>query len=89
MQDLHFPITIILARCQFCKYEVQPQGTTTAQMDAWRRGELIQNALPHLPAGDREVLISGMCGDCMDEMFPDVDDEGEEDPWITKACDTF
>lgn len=44
----------------------------------WQYGELIQNAFPSLTVADREVLISGTCDKCFDEMFW-VDDEGEEE----------
>ena len=46
---------------------------------AWQSGELIQDALSELDADDRELLISGTCGKCFDEMFPEVDDD--EDIW--------
>lgn len=38
---------------------------------AWKRGGvLIQSALSYLEPGLRELLLSGFCGDCFDEMFP-------------------
>jgi hypothetical protein len=37
----------------------------------WKEGELIQNALPYLKAGERELLISGTCDSCWDKMFGD------------------
>ena len=36
---------------------------------AWRNGKLIQDALPQLPAEDREFLISGLCPKCWDKLF--------------------
>jgi hypothetical protein len=39
--------------------------------EAWRNGELIQNAMPYLTADQREILISNICGDCFDLMFPE------------------
>jgi len=39
----------------------------------WQRGGFIQHALPELSAEEREMLISGICPDCWDNMF------GEED----------
>jgi hypothetical protein len=39
--------------------------------EAWRNGELIQNAMPYLTADQREILISSICGDCFDLMFPE------------------
>lgn len=41
---------------------------------AWRKGKLIQQALPYLSADDHELMISSICKDC----FPS-DDEDEED----------
>jgi len=43
----------------------------------WHNGEgFIQDLMPYLSTGERELLISGTCGRCFDEMFPeDVDIE--------------
>ena len=38
-------------------------------VEAWRDGELIQNAMPYLDANQREMFISGVCGDCWKKMF--------------------
>ena len=35
----------------------------------WQNGKLTQNAFPYLSASEREMLISGVCGDCWDNMF--------------------
>lgn len=37
----------------------------------WQGGELIQNAMPYLSADERELLISGICGTCWDELLED------------------
>ena len=49
----------------------QPQHieARTADLDAWIGGELIQVAMPYLSADEREILISGVCGTCFDNMF--------------------
>lgn len=37
----------------------------------WISGSVnIQRAMPHVPKEERELLISGTCGECWDEMFP-------------------
>lgn len=36
---------------------------------AWQNGSLVQNAFPNLFAEDREVLISGICRDCQNNIF--------------------
>jgi hypothetical protein len=39
------------------------------QLRRWESGELIQNAMPNLPAPDHELFISGTCGVCWRELF--------------------
>tara|TARA_B100000749_G_C18156894_1_gene354210 strand:- start:253 stop:459 length:207 start_codon:yes stop_codon:yes gene_type:complete len=36
----------------------------------WEGGAAIQDALDYLTADERELLISGTCGACFDNMFP-------------------
>lgn len=37
----------------------------------WKRsGEFVQNAFPELTAGQRELLLSGICEKCWGELFP-------------------
>lgn len=39
---------------------------------AWyNRGVLIQSAMPSVPAEDREMMMSQICGKCFEEMFAD------------------
>jgi hypothetical protein len=40
----------------------------------WQAGEFIQDALPELSCDERELLISGTCGTCFDELFPSEDE---------------
>jgi len=60
--------TIVAVDCIRCK-ETQHITTKTEDLDSWENGELIQNAMPYLTADDREILISGICGTCFDNMF--------------------
>ena len=39
--------------------------------DDWKSGKLVQKAFPYLKAGERELLISGLCEDCFDKLFED------------------
>lgn len=48
-------------------------------MQAWKRGELIQNAFPMLSPADREFLMSGITPEEWDEMFSDEDFQESED----------
>lgn len=55
---------------------------------AWQKGTLLaQEAFPYLNVEDREMLISGICPDCWERMFPtekwwsEEDEEEEETDW--------
>ena len=39
----------------------------------YKHGPLIQRAFPNMSADDREILTSGMCGECFDQMFEEED----------------
>lgn len=55
---------------------------TEEQLTAWRNGELIQNAMPHLSADEREFLISGIAGDEWDAEFNEQPEDLYEDPYF-------
>ena len=42
---------------------------TEEQMEAWRSGELIQKAMPHLSDDDREFIMTGITPDEWDNMM--------------------
>lgn len=42
---------------------------TEAQLLAWQNGRLIQDAMPHLSADDREFLMTGITPEEWDAMF--------------------
>lgn len=42
---------------------------TLEQLDHWRSGELIQNAMPHLSPDDREFIMTGITPEEWDAMF--------------------
>ena len=39
----------------------------------------IQDIFPYLTASERELLISGTCGECWNKMFPPEPDEDDEE----------
>lgn len=57
----------IAKSCIFCKeeHEIDVKVNDLARVEA---GEHIQDVMTYLSADDRELLISGMCGKCFDEM---------------------
>ena len=38
-------------------------------LERWEKGEVIQNAMPYLRPEERELLISGICGRCFENLF--------------------
>ena len=60
-------VTVIVG-CLKCA-EAQQITVGNADLDSWENGALIQDAMPYLSADEREILISGICGECFDNMF--------------------
>ena len=62
------------AGCRICgdnqRIHVFPDDVTD-----WQNGKLIQDAMPYLSADERELIISGTCGKCFDEMFGECDEQ--------------
>ena len=54
--------------CPFCGANHAVE-VNLAQLEAWRNGELIQNAMPDLTFTEREQLISGLCPKCQAKAF--------------------
>lgn len=64
----------VVTRCPFCG---KAHFTEMNEMDYldWQDGALIQDVMPYLSAQEREHLISGICEDCWNKMFSDMDSE--------------
>lgn len=45
---------------------------------AWQNGELIQVALPEMPVGERELLISGVHEHCWAQMVREDEEDDDE-----------
>lgn len=60
----------ITRRCPFSgDVNVLEIDVTEAQLEDWRKGTLIQNAMPHLSAGEREFLMTGITPKEWEETF--------------------
>lgn len=64
---------VVNITCRKCKdnYSIT---ANYSDLQAWRAGALIQDALPYLSIDERELLISQTCNECFYEMFPDDDE---------------
>ena len=54
-------------------------NVTEEQILAWQGGELIQNAMPHLSADDREFVKTGITGEEWDQLFGGEEEEPEDE----------
>lgn len=61
-------MVLVEKACPFCGELCQCTFPTDGY-EKWMGGELIQRAMPTVPATSREWLISGMCPECQDKIF--------------------
>lgn len=55
---------------------------TIEQILAWQEGELIQNAMPHLSADDREFIKTGIDGTEFDQLFGGAEEIEQEEEMV-------
>lgn len=60
---------IVKINCRICFQEQSIEAGYQDLLD-WKAGKLIQNALPYLNDGQRELLISQTCGPCYSKKYP-------------------
>lgn len=53
-------------------------NVTEEQLALWQGGMLIQNAMPHLTAGEREFIKTGITDEEWDSEFADLEQPKEE-----------
>lgn len=65
--------------CPFCG-SVNHVHVVPEDYAMWKNRErLAQDAFPYLSADERELLISGICSNCWNDMFSQEDEEKEEE----------
>lgn len=68
----------VITTCPFCGKE-SSFLVRDEDFDAWQNGALIQDVMWYLDSTEREKLISGICSDCWDKMFPPEEKEEPEE----------
>ena len=68
MMKINYKETCIVTSCPFCGHANEVEVNDADYWD-WQDGTLVQDAFPYLNAGEREMLISGICPTCWDSMF--------------------
>lgn len=59
---------VVERSCPKCKV-MQQVTVSEIAYKAWQGGQFVQDAFPNLTANEREVLMTGICPKCWDEMF--------------------
>jgi hypothetical protein len=69
---------VITPTCRTCKTDYLLK-VNAEDIKKINQGVHVQNAMPYLSAGERELLISGICDTCFNKMFDDAFSEDDEE----------
>jgi hypothetical protein len=61
----------LVLTCRICNVLQAPILVRPKDYQSWKRGELIQRAMPYLTPAEREMYISQTCALCWEAMFAD------------------
>lgn len=61
-------VTVQTPRCTMCRC-VSELTVPRSGLELWQKGAYIQDALPTLTAGEREMLLTGTHPDCWDRLW--------------------
>ena len=64
---------IITVTCPKCKNDITIMVKLGDWLDFLNRKKLIQHCFPYLTTDQRELLMSGICGECWNKVFKDED----------------
>lgn len=59
------------------QYHTMDIDVTHEQLENWKRGMLIQNAMPNIPAEEREFIMTGITPKEWDDLFEAQVDQAE------------
>lgn len=63
--------------CRSCKKQVDIEMSLEQLRELSIGIKKIQEIFPEKTSGEREILISGICGECFDDLFSDENEEFE------------
>ena len=66
--------------CSHCKKTYSLEVFKSDLNDYINNGKLVQLAFPYLSAGERELIISGICDTCFNNIFDDNEEPEENMP---------
>lgn len=65
---INYKEVAVITQCPICGRANEIEVNDMDYLD-WKDGTLAQDAFPYLDANEREMLISGICPDCWNNMF--------------------
>lgn len=65
---INYKEVTVVTQCPICGRANEIEVNDMDYLD-WKDGTLAQDAFPYLDANEREMLISGICPDCWNNMF--------------------
>lgn len=68
MMKINYKEVCVVTRCPICGRGNEVEVNEMDYLD-WSDGEKVQIAFPYLSKYEREMLISGFCHTCWDNMF--------------------
>lgn len=68
-KQLREVFNMIIRKCTQCKKIFKLDITEQQLQEAIDNEIMVQVAFPHLTVDEREILLSGLCGDCFDRLF--------------------
>ena len=69
---------MITVDCRVCG-EPKTVHCTPEEYERFSKGWLIQNAMPNTPKEERELLISGTCGECWQKIFRREEEDDDDE----------
>ena len=71
----------MLIPCVFCK-EVHEIWVSADDYWDWEPDMHVQDVFPYLSPEEREMLISGICPDCWEKIFPPEEEDEENNTYV-------
>ena len=80
--EVHTPVHgyIFHLKCTWCKKPVDLMLPAQG-LFYYGKGKHVQHAFPMMDQGDREMIITGTCKACQDDIFGEPESEPEPMPW--------
>lgn len=68
----------IQKKCPCCG-KLQTLEVNENEYQEWLAGKSVQKAFPNLNEDQREILMSGICPECWDTIFPEEEEEDDSE----------